>query len=63
MILIALAGLAYWTAGVIDAWELDLHWDRHIQAPLTYDSDTDIVSDVKPEAKAAAAPAAAKPSK
>ncbi len=53
--LIALAGLAYWTAGVIDAWELDLHWDRHIQAPLTYDSDTDIVSEVKPEAKAAGA--------
>jgi sigma-B regulation protein RsbU (phosphoserine phosphatase) len=51
--LFVLASLGYWIAGAIDAWELDLHWDRHIQSPLEYDTDTLVVKEVKPEAKAA----------
>ena len=51
--LFILASMAYWIAGAIDNWELDLHWDRHVAAPMTYDDDTAKVKEVKPEAKAA----------
>ncbi len=51
--LFAVATLSYWIAGAIDSWEGDLHWDRHVQSPLTYDRETLIVSDVKLEARSA----------
>jgi len=51
--LFILATLSYWIAGAIDSWELDFHWDRHIQSPLSYDNETIVVTDVQPEAKAA----------
>ncbi len=47
-----LASLSYWIAGAIDDWELDLHWDRHVTAPFSYDDDTATITDVTPEAKA-----------
>jgi sigma-B regulation protein RsbU (phosphoserine phosphatase) len=50
--LFILAGVSYWIAGAIDVWEVDLHWDRHIQSPFSFDSDTLLVTDVQPEAKA-----------
>src|SRR5271165_5216676 len=51
--LFILASIAYWIAGAIDDWELDLHWDRHVATPITYDDDSAKVTEVKPEAKAA----------
>ncbi len=48
-----LASLGYWACGIVDGWELDFHWDRHVQAPLTYNADTAVITDVLPEAKAA----------
>ena len=51
--LFILATLGYWLAGALDTWELHLHWDRHIQSPLSYDSESIVVTDVQPEAKAA----------
>jgi sigma-B regulation protein RsbU (phosphoserine phosphatase) len=48
-----LASIGYLIAGAVDVWEVDLHWDRHIQSPLSYDSDTILVTEVQPEAKAA----------
>jgi sigma-B regulation protein RsbU (phosphoserine phosphatase) len=51
--LFILASLSYWVAGVIDTWDLDLHWDRHIQHPLSYNMDSLAVKEVQPEAKAA----------
>jgi sigma-B regulation protein RsbU (phosphoserine phosphatase) len=53
LVLFAIAILSYWIAGAMDNWETDLHSDRHVQAPLTYDSDSLTVHEVKPEAKAA----------
>jgi sigma-B regulation protein RsbU (phosphoserine phosphatase) len=47
------ASLGYWIAGAMDYWELDRHWDRHIQAPLTYDDESIVITEVKPEAQAA----------
>ena len=51
--LFVLASLSYWIAGALDSWELDLHWDRHIQSPLSFDDETILVTDVKPEASSA----------
>ena len=52
LILYILASVGYWIAGTMDYWELDLHWDHHIQSPFTYDSENLKVTEVKPEAKA-----------
>ena len=51
--LFILASLSYWIAGAVDQWELDLHWDRHIQSPFSYDDQTILVTTVEPEARAA----------
>src|SRR6185437_13214450 len=51
--LFILASLAYWAAGVRDIWEMELHADRYVAAPLQYDGDTRVVQTVQPEAKAA----------
>jgi len=51
--LFVLASLSYWIAGALDSWELDLHWDRHIQSPLSFDDETILVTEVKPEASSA----------
>jgi sigma-B regulation protein RsbU (phosphoserine phosphatase) len=51
--LFIVASLSYWIAGSIDIWDLDLHWSRHINAPLTYNDETGVVTAVEPEAKAA----------
>lgn len=48
-----LASMAYWIAGAIDDWETALHWDRHVAAPFTYDDDSAVITEVRPEAKAA----------
>ena len=45
--LFVLASLSYWIAGALDSWELDLHWDRHIQSPLSFDDETILVTDRK----------------
>lgn len=58
--LFALCGFGYWLAGAFDTWEYDLHWDRHIEEPVNFDSDTLIVSAVKPEAAAVRLPVGAK---
>ncbi|GGG99881.1 hypothetical protein GCM10011586_14330 [Silvibacterium dinghuense] len=48
----ALCGFAYWMAGALNTWEYDLHRDRHIQEPIDFDSNTLLISTVRPEAKA-----------
>jgi sigma-B regulation protein RsbU (phosphoserine phosphatase) len=51
--LFILASFSYWVAGVRDVWEMELHADRHVAAPLNYDDDTLVVKTVQPEARAA----------
>lgn len=51
--LLIVAGLAYWVAGVRDIWEMEVHADRHVAAPLEFDDDTGVAKTVQPEARAA----------
>jgi phosphoserine phosphatase RsbU/P len=53
LVVYIVASVAYWVSGVVDNWELSLHWDRHIQSPFSYDNENLRVEDLKPEAKAA----------
>lgn len=48
-----LASLGYWVAGMLDSWQLSVHWDQLVQIPFTFSPDTRTISDVQPEAKAA----------
>ncbi|WP_446745489.1 SpoIIE family protein phosphatase [Silvibacterium acidisoli] len=48
-----LASFSFWLTGVIDMWDGDLHWNRHIQAPFSCDDDSLKIDEVRPEAKSA----------
>jgi len=50
-----LASLSYWTAGVVDLWQNEVHWDQRVDVPFRFGSDSRQVYEggLKPEAKAA----------
>lgn len=48
-----LASFSYWLAYVMDAWEMNLHWDRHVNLSLDFDNDTHVVTRVDPAAQKA----------
>ncbi len=48
-----LASLGYWIAGVVDAWQLRVHWDQRVAIPFRFDADSRRVTAVETEAKAA----------
>ena len=53
LVLYALASLGYWLTGVLDLWQIRVHWDQRVEAPFRFDLDTHIVESVESEAKAA----------
>ncbi|MGC2636397.1 MAG: SpoIIE family protein phosphatase [Acidobacteriaceae bacterium] len=48
-----LASLGYWIAGVMDNWELRVHWDQRVAHPFAFDADTRRIYDVTPVARTA----------
>jgi phosphoserine phosphatase RsbU/P len=50
-----LASLGYWIAGMLDNWQLRVHWDERVEIPFTFDADTHTIhkSGLKQEATAA----------
>jgi phosphoserine phosphatase RsbU/P len=50
-----LASLGYWVAGMLDNWQLRVHWDERVQSPFTFDADRHRIhkAGLKPEATAA----------
>jgi phosphoserine phosphatase RsbU/P len=48
---VILASLSYWVAYVMDDWETNLHWDRHVDAPFHFDNDSHVVDSVQSAAK------------
>jgi sigma-B regulation protein RsbU (phosphoserine phosphatase) len=54
LLLYALASLGYWLAGSMDLWQMQVHWDRRVEAPFRFNDDSHIVEAVEAEAKAAA---------
>ena len=48
-----LASLGYWIAGVMDAWQVRVHWDQRVQLPFHFDDDSRRVTSVEAEAKTA----------
>ena len=53
LLLYALASLGYWLAGTLDLWQMQVHWDRRVEAPFRFNDDSHIVEAVEAEAKAA----------
>jgi sigma-B regulation protein RsbU (phosphoserine phosphatase) len=48
-----LATLGYWIAGVLDNWEMRVHWDQRVQTPFQFNADTRHIYHVEREANAA----------
>jgi sigma-B regulation protein RsbU (phosphoserine phosphatase) len=53
LLIYALASLGYWLAGTMDLWQMQVHWDRRVEAPFRFNDDSHIVEAVEAEAKAA----------
>ncbi|WP_117300526.1 SpoIIE family protein phosphatase [Paracidobacterium acidisoli] len=47
------ASVSYWVAGAVDAWQMTVHWDQRVRAPLVYDDDSHVISTVEKEAATA----------
>jgi phosphoserine phosphatase RsbU/P len=49
-----LASLSYWAAGVVDLWQIEVHWDQRVDIPFRFDSDSRQIDNggLKPEARA-----------
>jgi phosphoserine phosphatase RsbU/P len=48
-----LASFSYWVAYVMDGWEMNLHWDRHVDVPFHYDGDSRAIDIVQKAASKA----------
>ena len=50
-----IASLGYWIAGMVDLWDLRVHWDQRVNIPFRFDSDSRLIhkSGLQPEARAA----------
>ncbi len=48
------ASMSYWVAGLVDLWDMRVHWDQRVDIPFRFDSDTRIVQsrDLSPAARA-----------
>jgi phosphoserine phosphatase RsbU/P len=53
LVLYVLASLGYWLAGAMDLWQIQVHWDRRVEAPFRFNDDSHIVEAVEAEAKTA----------
>jgi phosphoserine phosphatase RsbU/P len=51
--LFILASLSYWVAYVMDAWEMNQHWDRHVNLSLDFDNNTHVITRTESAAKKA----------
>ena len=49
--LFILASMSYWIAYVTDGWEMNLHWDRHVNLSLDFDNDTHAITRVDAAAR------------
>lgn len=47
-----LASLSYWLPMTIDQWGLLFHPEQHVENPFDYDTDTRVIGELKPEARA-----------
>jgi sigma-B regulation protein RsbU (phosphoserine phosphatase) len=50
-----LASLSYWVAGVLDNWQLRVHWDQRVESPFGFDGDSRKIHSegMQPEGRAA----------
>jgi sigma-B regulation protein RsbU (phosphoserine phosphatase) len=55
LVLWIVAGLGYWVAGMVDLWDLRVHWDQRVNIPFRFDRDSRLVhkDGLQPEAAAA----------
>jgi sigma-B regulation protein RsbU (phosphoserine phosphatase) len=49
------ASLSYWVAGIVDLWDIRVHWDQRVDVPFRFDSDSRKIqsSDLAPSARSA----------